>query len=263
MKKLLILLILMLRFTINYAQEVEIDSLKVTKLEEVVLTTQIEPQSLKKSVHNVKVISAEDIANLGANNLGDILNQYINITVRPSSSSGKSTVSMFGLDGGYFKILVDNVPLVNENGLGNNTDLSQINLNDIEQIEIIEGSMGVTHGANAVSGVLNIITKKSTKEKWNLTGTVQEETVGKEFALFEEGRHIQNLKISHNINDNWFVSLGSNRNDFKGFLGDRNGKDYTINDGTRGYNWLPKEQWQNNALLSYKKNQFRVFYKFE
>lgn len=74
MKKLLILLILMLRFTINYAQEVEIDSLKVTKLEEVVLTTQIEPQSLKKSVHNVKVISAEDIANLGANNLGDILN---------------------------------------------------------------------------------------------------------------------------------------------------------------------------------------------
>lgn len=246
-----------------FSQGINIDSLKVNELTEVVLTAQIEPQSLKKSVHNVKVISAQDIANLGANNLGDILNQYINITVRPSSSSGKSTISMFGLDAGYFKILVDNVPLVNEDGLGNNTDLSQINLNDIEQIEIIEGSMGVTHGANAVSGILNIITKKSTKEKWNVTATIQEETVGKEYALFEEGRHIQNLKISHNISDNWFVSIGSNRNDFKGFLGDRNGKEYTINDGTRGYNWLPKEQWQNNALLSYKKKQFRVFYKFE
>lgn len=246
-----------------FSQEFTVDSLKINKLNEVVLTGQIEPQSLKKSVHNVRIISAQDIANLGANTLGDILNQYINITVRPSSSSGKSTISMFGLDGGYFKILVDNVPLVNENGLGNNTDLSQINLNDIEQIEIIEGSMGVTHGANAVSGILNIITKKSTKEKWNIVATVQEETVGKEFSLFKEGRHIQNLKISHNLTDNWFISLGANRNDFRGFLGNRNGKDYTINDGTRGYSWLPKEQWQNNALLSYSKDSFRVFYKFE
>lgn len=263
MKKSITSLLIILSNCLVFSQEVNMDSLKVTKLSEVVVTAQIEPQSLKKSVHNVKVISAQDIANLGANNLGDILNQYINITVRPSSNSGKSTVSMFGLDAGYFKILVDNVPLVNEGGLGNNTDLSQINLNDIEQIEIIEGSMGVTHGANAVTGILNIITKKSTKEKWSIVATIQEETVGKEFSLFDKGRHIQNLKISHNITDNWFVSIGSNRNDFRGFLGDKKGKKHTVNDGTRGYSWLPKEQWQNNMLVSYKKNDFRAFYKFE
>ncbi|WP_445455883.1 TonB-dependent receptor plug domain-containing protein [Flavobacterium sp. HNIBRBA15423] len=263
MKKSITSLLIIVSNYLVFSQEVNMDSLGVTKLSEVVVTAQIEPQSLKKSVHNVKVISAQDIANLGANNLGDILNQYINITVRPSSNSGKSTVSMFGLDAGYFKILVDNVPLVNESGLGNNTDLSQINLNDIEQIEIIEGSMGVTHGANAVTGILNIITKKSTKEKWSIVATIQEETVGKEFSLFAKGRHIQNLKISHNITDNWFVSIGSNRNDFRGFLGEKKGKNHTINDGTRGYSWLPKEQWQNNMLLSYKKNDFRVFYKFE
>lgn len=263
MKKNITSLLIIVSNYLVFSQEVNMDSLKVTKLSEVVVTAQIEPQSLKKSVHNVKVISAQDIANLGANNLGDILNQYINITVRPSSNSGKSTVSMFGLDAGYFKILVDNVPLVNEGGLGNNTDLSQINLNDIEQIEIIEGSMGVTHGANAVTGILNIITKKSTKEKWSIVATIQEETIGKEFSLFDKGRHIQNLKISHSITDNWFVSIGSNRNDFRGFLGDKKGKNHTINDGTRGYSWLPKEQWQNNMLLSYKKNDFRAFYKFE
>lgn len=263
MKKQLILLTLMLSFTFNYAQEVENDTLKVNKLEEVVLTTQIEPQSLKKSVHNVRVISAQDIKNLAANNLGDVLNQYVNITVRPSSGSGKSTVSMFGLDAGYFKILVDNIPIVNEGGLGNNTDLSQINLNDIEQIEIIEGSMGVTHGANAVSGILNIITKKSSQDKWNIAATIQEETVGDEYELFDQGRHMQSLKIGHSLNQNWFVSLKGNRNDFRGYLGDRNGKYYDLNDGTRGYNWLPREQWQNNAVLSYKKNNFRAFYKFE
>nr|WP_305070019.1 TonB-dependent receptor plug domain-containing protein [Flavobacterium covae] len=99
--------------------------------------------------------------NLSANNFTDVLNQYLNISLQPSGSSGRSTVSLFGLDGQYFKILVDNVPLINENGLGNNIDLSQINLNDIERIEIVEGSMGVTHGANTVTGVLNIITKRS------------------------------------------------------------------------------------------------------
>lgn len=263
MKKKLVLLCSMLYFSCVYSQKIENDSLKMNKLEEVVLTTQFEPQSLKKSVHNVRIITAQDIQNLAANNLGDVLNQYINITVRPSSNSGKSTISMFGLDAGYFKILVDNIPIVNEGGLGNNTDLSQINLNDIEQIEIIEGSIGVTHGANAVSGILNIITKKSSQDKWNIKATIQEETVGKEYELFNQGRHMQSLQVAHSINENWFLSVNGNRNDFRGFLGNKNGFNYEINDGTRGYNWLPREQWQNNALLSYKKNNFRAFYKFE
>ena len=148
----------------GYSQQKAQDSLRVNPLQEIVVTGQIEPQSLRKSVFNVRVISSQDIKNLAANNLADVLNQYLNITVRPSSSDGRSTVSLFGLDGQYFKILVDNIPLIGEAGLGNNADLSQINLDDIEQIEIIEGSMGVTHGANAVSGVLNIITKMSYPE---------------------------------------------------------------------------------------------------
>ena len=79
------------------------------------------------------VITQADIQNLAANNLADVLNQYLNIMATPNSKTGRSTVSMFGLDAQYFKILVDNVPLANEGGLGNNTDLSQINLNDIEK----------------------------------------------------------------------------------------------------------------------------------
>ncbi|MBP9793632.1 MAG: Plug domain-containing protein, partial [Flavobacterium sp.] len=137
------------------SQEKKIDSTSVKQLNEVVVTGQFLPQTIKKSVFNVRLITAKDIQNLAANNLSDVLSQYLNITVQPSGTTGRSTVSLFGLDAQYFKILVDGVPLVNESGLGNNTDLSQINLDDIAQIEIVEGSMGVTHGANAVSGVLN------------------------------------------------------------------------------------------------------------
>lgn len=239
------------------------DTVKTNQLDEVVITGQFEPQSIKKSVFNVRVITAKDIQNLAANNLSDVLNQYLNVTVRPSGVDGRSTVSLFGLDARYFKIMVDNVPLVNEAGLGNNTDLSQINLNDIKQIEIVEGSMGVTHGANAVTGILNVITKKSSKDKWNISATAQEETVGKEFELFDKGRHIQSLKVSNAINNNWFVSVSGNRNDFQGFLDGKKGQNHIENDGLRGYRWLPKEQLNGTTLVAYTKNKFRVFYKFE
>lgn len=252
--------------TLLFAQKnQEADSIKKFdhSLTEVVITGQFNPQSIKKSVFNVRVITSQDIQNLAANNLADVLNQYLNITVKPSGNDGRSTVSMFGLDAQYFKILIDNVPLVNEAGLGNNTDLSQINLNDIEQIEIIEGSMGVTYGANAVSGVLNIITKKSSQYKWAIMAAVQEETVGDEFSLFDEGRHIQTLKVSHNFSQKIYASVGINRNDFQGYLADKQGEDYTENDGLRGYNWLPKDQLNATALIYYKAKNFNLSYKFE
>jgi len=253
------------------AQETVTDSIKPqqTQLEEVVVTGQLEPQSIKKSVFNVKLITRADIERQAGNNLADVLNQYLNITVSPNSAEGRSTASMFGLDGNYLKILVDNVPLVSDTGLGSNVDLTQINLSDIEQIEIIEGSMGVTHGANAVSGIINIITKKTTKNKWELSATVQEESIGNEYEAFgKQGRHIQAIRAAHTINDNWFASLGVNRNDFQGFIDERGGRDYTIYDPAdldhqRGYSWLPKEQYFTNALVRYQKGDFRIFYKFD
>lgn len=245
------------------AQQPVQDSINPQELEEVVVTGQFEPQSLQKSVYNVRVITKEDIRRQAANNLADVLNQYINITVRPSGTDGRSSVSMFGLDSQYFKIMVDNIPLVSDTGLGNNIDLTQINLDDIERIEIIEGSMGVTHGANAVSGILNIITKKTARTKWEIVATLQEETVGNEYEWFDKGRHIQALKVSHNITDNLFVSVGGNRNDFAGFYDNRKGEKYIYDDGLRGYSWLPKEQIATNAAISYGKGSFRAFYKFD
>lgn len=244
------------------AQEIE-NTFSHEKLSEVVVTGQLEPQSIKKSVFNVRVISKEDIKQLAANNLADVLNQYLNITIQNSGSDGRSTVSMFGLDSQYFKILIDNIPLVSDTGMGTNVDLTQVNLDDVERIEIIEGSMGVTHGANAVSGILNIITKKTASNKWEISTSIQEETVGNEYGLFNKGRHIQSAKIAHKFNDNWFVNVGGNRNDFVGFFDDKKGKEYIGNNGLRGYSWLPKEQLVGNALVGYQKDDFRLFYKFD
>jgi outer membrane receptor for ferrienterochelin and colicins len=246
-----------------FAQETKEDSEKVETLEEVVVTGQYNPTSIQKSVHNVIVIKREQIDNQAANNLADLLNFNLNLTILPSAQSGKSSISFFGLDSQYFNILVDNIPLVSDNGLGNNIDLTQINLDDVERIEIVEGAMGVEYGANAVSGVINIITKKSIDSDWHVEAFVQEETISDEYAWFDEGRHIQALNIAHNINEKWYTRIGINRNQFAGFYNNKLGKSHYLNDGRRGYEWLPKTQINSNAFLNYSTERFKLFYKFE
>ncbi|MDT0678746.1 TonB-dependent receptor plug domain-containing protein [Autumnicola musiva] len=239
------------------------DSLSINKLEEVVVTGQYDKQSVDKSVFEVKVITRKTIDQLAANNLSDVLNQSLNINIIPNPSTGKSGVELFGLDSQYFKILLDGIPLINDEGLGNNTDLTQINLDDIEQVEIVEGAMGVQYGSNAVSGIINIITKKESDYKWQITPYIQEETIGNEYGLFDKGRHIQSMRIGHNFSDKFYANATYTRNDFAGLFGEREGRNYQLNDGKRGYQWLPKLQNNAKTLFRYHNDGFTAFYRFE
>ena len=256
-----ILLLCCLRLSAQVAQER--DSITSEKLEEVVITGQLNPQSVSKSVVEVKVISRKDIERQAGNTLADVLNTTLNLNITPNISTGKSGVSLFGLDSQYFKVLIDNVPIINEEGVGNNTDLTLINLDDIERIEIVEGAMGVQYGSNAVSGIINIITKKSSRNDWEITAYSQEETIGDEYEWFEKGRHIQSLKVGHNFNDNIYGNVIYTRNDFGGFYNEKQGENYEANDGLRGHEWLPKLQQNAKGLVSYKENNLNIFYRFD
>jgi len=123
--------------------------------------------------------------------------------------------------------------------------------------------MGVQYGANAMSGVLNIITKKSLKNKLQAKVFVQEETVGKEFEFFNQGRHIQSINIASQLTNEDYVSVSYNRNDFKGFLGGFKGKYHAVDDRLRGNEWLPKQQNFAKLLFSHKKKKSSFFYKFD
>ncbi|MDT0295079.1 TonB-dependent receptor plug domain-containing protein [Mesonia ostreae] len=276
MKNRFLLIILLLNFFNIQAQETEVkketnhkkkDSVKVNDLEEIILTGQYNSQSVKKSVFEVQVITEKDIQLMAGNNLADVLTQTLNMNIIPQAGEGRSGIQQFGFNSEYVKILVDNVPIVGDEGFGNAIDISQINLDDIQQIEIIEGAMGVQYGSNAVTGVVNIITKKSAKAKWQITPYIQEETIGSEYGLFDEGRHIQSLKVGHNFTDKLYANVLFTRNDFQGFLNQNQGKNYfnpeDENDGLRGYEWLPKEQNSIKTLINYRFKNFTVFYKFE
>lgn len=244
----------------------------VQNLDEIVLTGESKVMSLSKKLFAVGVLDQKDISKLAGNNLADILNYNLNITVTPDASTGRSTISMFGLDGQYVKVLIDGIPMASDNGMGNNIDITQINLEDVERIEIVEGSMGVLYGDNAVAGVINIVTKRGLDpgHHWQLQLSVQEETVGTEYALFNKGRHIQNAKISHQLSDKTSIAIGGSRNDNAGFFNEYRGKNYVniqenavVNDSLRGMEWNPKEQLTAFANLNTTLGKHNIFYKIQ
>lgn len=248
--------------------EEEWEDLETVNLDRAVITGQYSAQSVDKSLYQVEVITSEDIKNQAANTIADVLNQNLNILIKPSQGTGDAQIEMMGLGGSYVKVLVDNIPLVSDSGFGNNIDLTKINLDDVEKIEIVKGAMGVDYGSNALAGIINIITKKNIKTEWRINMMVQEETVGNEYDWYEnggnskgKGRHIQALDIGKKFSDQWFFSMGVNRNDFNGFWGEKKGRKHIEQDGKRGYEWLPKEQWNSHASLNYRTKNFKAFYR--
>ncbi|MDN5205345.1 TonB-dependent receptor [Fulvivirgaceae bacterium BMA10] len=236
----------------------------IKKLDDVVVTGQYGERGIDESIYTVRSINQEKIQAQGAVDLADLLSNNLNIRIEPDKEDGSTGISMLGLDKKYVKVLIDGVPLVGVDGNGNNADLSQINLNNIERVEIVEGPMAVTYGANALAGVVNLITKKPS-EKFQLDLSLQEETVGREYGL-KEGKHIQTIGIGHRVLDDLSVQLDFRRNDFKGYKGEYLqgwGLHGLESASKRGFEWHPKLQYSGSGLVRYNPGKISMYYRYD
>ncbi len=227
------------------------------QLDQFIVTGQHEPQSIDEAVYNVQVIDKQQIADQGAIDLTDVLNNQINITLTPDKQSGRTTISLLGLGAEYVKILLDGIPFVSTEGNGNNVDITQINLNTIERVEIVEGPMAVNYGSNAAAGVINLISKKTAEKSIS----IQEETVGPEYGL-ERGRHIQSINLGHYLTDQLLVRLDFRRNDFRGLQGEFEGRDHLLDDNRRGFDWRPKRQYSGGIYSAYNFKNTKLSYRY-
>ena len=169
-----------------------------TTLGDVVVTGQYHPQSAENSVYAVRAIDNETIQRQGAIQLSDVLSKELNIRLSPDMATGETGFSIQGMRGSNVKILIDGVPLVGRNGNGNNADVSQVNLNTIERVEIIEGPMAVNYGANALGGVINLITKSGSTEKFSLGASLQAETIDNKLGA-ADGKYVGNINSKYCI----------------------------------------------------------------
>src|SRR5262249_4171135 len=128
----------------------------------------------------VLTLSREDLERSGLHSIGDVLQQ---LTVSGGAINGKFNSSgNFGFppDGGGIGagategdlrylgskrvlVLVDGVRWVNgssASGVSAATDLNTIPLSMIERVEVLEDGASPIYGSDAISGVINIITRK-------------------------------------------------------------------------------------------------------
>lgn len=227
------------------------DSLKSDLLDEVVITGQFEPQSIKNSVFRVRTITTEQIGLRGATSIENILNSQIGIRFSNDLTLGESDIELMGMSGQNVKVLIDGIPIIDRGAT--KQSLSQIDVNNISRIEIVEGPMSVIYGTDALAGVINIITKKNHEKKHlRVSGRIQEESAGNEYQVFRnEGTHNGNITVDWAENQ-WQVRLSGSKNNFGGWQGNSRG---------RTLDWSPKDQWLASVGLGYRTKDGRIYYR--
>jgi iron complex outermembrane receptor protein len=134
-------------------------------------------QSLSKVGAAVFVITQEDIRRSGATNIPDLLRLAPGVDVARIDAN-QWAISIRGFNDQYANkvlVLIDGRSVYNITFSGVYWDMQDVPLEDIERIEIIRGPGGTVWGANAVNGVINIITKSASATQGGLisagTGT--------------------------------------------------------------------------------------------
>jgi outer membrane receptor for ferrienterochelin and colicins len=208
-------------------------------LNEIVTTGQFSPQSIQNSVYPVNIISEERIVTQAATNLRDLLQTQLNVRISQDNILG-SSISINGISGQNVKVMVDGVPVLGR--LQGNIDVSQINMNNVQKVEIIEGPMSTIYGTDALGGVVNIITKDAKCDRMEFVGNAFYESVGS--ANFDGALQI-NLFEDHNF------SLSGGRNFFGG---------YSVVDTSRHMQWKPKIQYTANFKYGTDIGNFKLRY---
>jgi iron complex outermembrane recepter protein len=120
------------------------------------------PESLARAADSVFVITRDDIRRSGAPNLPEVLRLAPNLNVQRVNAVDYA-VSARGFNGfetsNKLLVLLDGRTLYSTLSSGVFWDARMMPLQDIERIEVISGPGGALYGANAVNGVINIVTR--------------------------------------------------------------------------------------------------------
>jgi iron complex outermembrane receptor protein len=152
-----------------------------------------EPESLSKVPAAVYVLTAEEIRRSGASNIPEALRAVPGVQVAQQDPS-KYVVSIRGMGERYSNkllVLVDGRSVYTPLFSGVYWDAQALDIDQVERIEVIRGPGGTLWGANAVNGIINIITK-SAKDTLGDKLTIQSGTTEPYNATFTHGGELSN-----------------------------------------------------------------------
>ena len=214
-------------------------------LDDIVVTGQYEPKKADKSIYKIDVVDSRQMQQRGVNNLAEALSQETNIRLKTDPSTGTS-IEMQGMGGENVKYLIDGVPIVGR--VGGDIDLSQINMDNVDHVEIVQGPMSVVYGTSALAGVINIITKKNILYR----------------NILKVNGYIDNKKnynvgfYGSTIRDKHTFTVSGSRNMFQGQDINLNVDENNVEGKDRYMEFKPKLVYNGDLEYAYKKEDFRI-----
>jgi vitamin B12 transporter len=129
-----------------------------TRLPDLVVTAEPVPVPIANVAAAMTVLQGDDLRARGVRSVADALREVPGAAVVPVGSyGGQTSLFLRGGESDFVKVLVDGVPL---NQPGGAFDFAGLTLDNIERIEVVRGPVSVLYGTDAVTGVVNLITRE-------------------------------------------------------------------------------------------------------
>lgn len=110
---------------------------------------------------SVTVITAEDIQRKQYKSVPEALRAVPGLDVVQSGGPGQQTsVFIRGASSSHTLVLVDGINIADASSPSGAVDFSSLMLDNVDRIEVVRGPQSTLYGANAVGGVINIITRR-------------------------------------------------------------------------------------------------------
>ena len=109
----------------------------------------------------MSVVTAEDIAQRGADNLLEALRGETGVAVFGRTIAGRKALALRGMDPRHTLFLVDGRRISASDGVIGHSDfqLDWVAMDQIERIEVVRGPLSVLYGAEALGGVVQVFTR--------------------------------------------------------------------------------------------------------
>ncbi|MDR3628042.1 MAG: TonB-dependent receptor [Ignavibacteriaceae bacterium] len=228
------------------------------QINDITVTASRTPTLISDLTRNIIVLGPEEIKNAPVNSVQGLLQYASGVDLAQRGVDGvQSDVS---LRGGTFEetlILIDGVS-VNDPQTGHHSMNLPVSLDGIQRIEILEGAGSSIYGADAFSGIINIITKKGSEKSFSLQTSDGQNGYydGSLYAAYPVGIISSHLTLSrqksdgftHNTefditNFSYGATLNSGSNNLNLFFG-YNDKKYGANSY---YSVLFPNQWEHTT----------------
>ncbi|MDD9157727.1 TonB-dependent receptor [Aliivibrio sp. S4TY2] len=199
--------------------------------ETMVVTANRFEQSAKDVIAPMSVVTKEDIVQIQAKTMTDILRLQPGIEVASNGGIGQNaSIFMRGTNSDHVLILIDGFRM--NSSIKSGMNINKIPVNQVERIEIIRGSGAVMYGSDAVGGVINIITRTSSDD------LSKSATIGAGSNKYKEG----NFAANTNVGESGHLKMAA------GFT------------QTEGYNVNPQPELNDGDKHGFENSQFMLNY---